>query len=185
MTYAVQARVYAGPTEAVSAQQFQVDAAEAARHGWIPISQVWAGTNLTVTYQPQVPWAPATMEPDERPPTEAGAAEPSVGAYLKAIGLALVLLVPTSVVLVVALRTLGLPERLTITFSGGSTLGLPALGYLSLFIALAISVFAVGRWRKVKGRKQWLVLSLGATVPILLLFVVIPMVLLIAITSSY
>lgn len=47
----VKAKSYSGGSAAETARHFEADAAEAAKYGWLPASQVWEGVTLTVVYE--------------------------------------------------------------------------------------------------------------------------------------
>lgn len=49
----IRVRTYSGASQQVSGQQFEADAADAARNGYMPVAQAWEGPVLTVTYQLQ------------------------------------------------------------------------------------------------------------------------------------
>ncbi|MFV2063734.1 MAG: hypothetical protein ACC726_09505, partial [Chloroflexota bacterium] len=59
----VQIRTYRDSTAEAAARRYQVDAAEAAKNGFYPTSQVWEGTSLTVTYQQREPVSTAPPTP--------------------------------------------------------------------------------------------------------------------------
>jgi hypothetical protein len=59
----IQVRTYRDATAEAAARRFQLDAAEAAKKGYHPTSQVWEGTSLTVTYQRREPDAMAAPAP--------------------------------------------------------------------------------------------------------------------------
>ena len=46
-------KTFPGDTQAVAAEQYAADAVVAARLGYVPTSQTWDGTKLTVVYQRQ------------------------------------------------------------------------------------------------------------------------------------
>lgn len=54
----IRVRTYFGQTQGQAAQQFEADASLAASAGYVPVSQAWEGTTLTVTYQVQASLGP-------------------------------------------------------------------------------------------------------------------------------
>jgi hypothetical protein len=50
MAEQVRVQVYEGLYRSQSEDFFELDATEAARHGWFPTNQTWTGSRLTVSY---------------------------------------------------------------------------------------------------------------------------------------
>jgi hypothetical protein len=50
MAEQIRVQVYEGLYRSQSEDFFEVDATEAARHGWFPTRQAWTGSRLTVSY---------------------------------------------------------------------------------------------------------------------------------------
>ena len=82
MSGPIQVRVYQGATQAEAARKFEADATEAALTRWIPTSQAWEGSTLTVTYQHQD--APVAVAP--LPPTPPPPAPPPQNVYVQHSG---------------------------------------------------------------------------------------------------
>jgi hypothetical protein len=81
---------YTGESQQAAWTAFQGDAADAARHGWVPVSHRWAPGFLEVTYQPLQPPPTGRTGPDWRLPPDAGSGR-RAGSVGRAIVLAAVI----------------------------------------------------------------------------------------------
>lgn len=61
-------KTFLGATQEIAAEQYAVDVVVATRLGYVPTSQTWDGTKLTVVYERQAPMeaGPSHPTPEER-----------------------------------------------------------------------------------------------------------------------
>ena len=88
MSESTRVQTYRGATQQAAWEAFQRDAAEAARHDWVPVGHQWGPDFLQVSYQ-QKPQPPAVHPAQPAPSAQAGPEQPYANTTCPSCGVAL------------------------------------------------------------------------------------------------